>query len=261
MSQVSNGATRPDEEMSNSETSYNRLAPHFRSYSQTRAAYLSAVDRIILQRISPHAKSLLDVGSGDGLRAARLASAHTFSRLVLSDPSAEMAARCRLQPATDVWPVAAEDLPDTMERFDIITCLWNVLGLIANAEKRVKALQKMAALLSAQGQIFLDVNNRYNARAYGWLPTFGRALYDLCDSSETNGDVSFSWQIGERLIRSRGHVFRPGEMRGLIESAGLKVNQRYIVDYQTGEPRRFIFEGQLVYELIKPEKQPPSQTQ
>jgi 2-polyprenyl-3-methyl-5-hydroxy-6-metoxy-1,4-benzoquinol methylase len=251
MSKVKNSETEPDEETAQMETSYDRLAPYFRSYSQTRAAYLSAVDRIILQRISPHAKSLLDVGSGDGVRATRLASAHTLSRLVLSDPSEEMATRCRRQPATDVWPVAAEDLPDTMERFDIITCLWNVLGLIANSAKRVQALQKMRSLLSTQGQIFLDVSNRYNARAYGWLPTFGRALYDLFYSPETNGDVSFSWQIGERLIHSRGHVFRPGEMRGLIESAGLKVNQRYIVDYQTGAQRRFVFEGQLFYELVK----------
>ena len=100
MSKVKNSETEPNEETAQMETSYDRLAPYFRSYSQTRAAYLSAVDRIILQRISPHARSLLDVGAGDGVRATRLASAHTLSRLVLSDPSEEMAARCRRQPAT-----------------------------------------------------------------------------------------------------------------------------------------------------------------
>ncbi|HEV7857590.1 MAG TPA: methyltransferase domain-containing protein [Pyrinomonadaceae bacterium] len=235
----------------NLDTSYDRLSPYFRSYSETRAAYLSAVDRIILQRISPQANSLLDVGSGDGLRAARLAAALSLPRLVLSDPSEKMADRCRLQPAASVWPVAAEDLPDAGERFDVITCLWNVLGLVANSAQRVAALRKMGALLSAQGQLFLDVNNRYNARAYGWLPAFGRAIYDLLRPSELNGDVSFSWQIGETLIHSSGHVFRPAEMSGLIESAGLKVRRRSVVDYQTGERRRFVFEGQLFYELAK----------
>jgi 2-polyprenyl-3-methyl-5-hydroxy-6-metoxy-1,4-benzoquinol methylase len=194
---------------------------------------------------------LLDVGSGDGLRAARLAAALSLPRLVLSDPSEKMADRCRLQPAASVWPVAAEDLPDAGERFDVITCLWNVLGLVANSAQRVAALRKMGALLSAQGQLFLDVNNRYNARAYGWLPAFGRAIYDLLRPSELNGDVSFSWQIGETLIHSSGHVFRPAEMSGLIESAGLKVRRRSVVDYQTGERRRFVFEGQLFYELAK----------
>lgn len=237
--------------MVRAETSYDRLAPYYRSYSERRAAYLDAIDRAILQRISPNAKSLLDVGSGDGLRAAQLAASHAFARLVLSDPSAEMAARCRLQPTADVWPVAAEDLPDTTERFDAITCLWNVLGLIADSAKRVKALRKMAALLSPEGQLFLDVNNRYNARAYGWLATGARALYDLFRPSETNGDVSFTWQIGEGRINSHGHVFTPGEMLGLIESAGLQIKRRRIVDYRTGAKRRFIFEGQLFYELVR----------
>lgn len=241
----------PDEGIDKLDTAYDRLAPYFRSYSETRAAYLSAIDQIILQRIKPQASSLLDVGSGDGVRAARLASARSLSRLVLSDPSEKMAERCLCQPAASVWPVAAEDLPEASERFDVIICLWNVLGLVANSAERVAALRKMGLLLSAQGQLFLDVNNRYNARAYGWLPAFRRAVYDLFRPSDLNGDVSFSWQIGERLIHSSGHVFRPKEMSGLIESAGLKVIRRYIVDYQTGERRQFAFEGQLFYELAK----------
>jgi hypothetical protein len=52
-------------------------------------------------------------------------------------------------------------------------------------------------------------------------------------------------------IHSSGYVFRPVEMSGLIESAGLKVIRRYVVDYQTGESRQFFFEGQLLYELAK----------
>jgi SAM-dependent methyltransferase len=251
MSQSANIEVRTHRAVVKTETSYDRLAPFYRSYSERRAAYLNAIDRLIIERISPSAKSLLDVGSGDGLRAARLASTRALSRLVLSDPSEEMAARCRLQPTAEVWPVAAEDLPDTAESFDIITCLWNVMGLIANSAKRVEALRKMCSLLSTEGQLFLDVNNRYNARAYGWWPTCGRALYDLFHPSETNGDVSFTWQVGDRSISSRGHVFTPGEMKGLIASAGLKVKRRYIVDYQTGAERRFVFEGQLFYEFVR----------
>jgi hypothetical protein len=73
----------------------------------------------------------------------------------------------------------------------------------------------------------------------------------LLNGNDLNGDVSFSWQVGERLIHSSGHVFRPIEMSGLIESAGLKVIRRYIVDYQTGERHRVAFEGQLFCELAK----------
>jgi 2-polyprenyl-3-methyl-5-hydroxy-6-metoxy-1,4-benzoquinol methylase len=232
--------------------SYDRLAPHFRSYSEARAAYLSAVDQLILRRIPAHAKSLLDVGSGDGLRARALARSCSIPRLILSDPNTEMVRRCRLlETVDDVWQVAAEDLPDAGERFDVITCLWNVLGLVTDSAKRSEALRRMRSLISPQGRIFLDVNNRYNASAYGWLTTLGRILYDLLHPSDTNGDVSFSWRIGGEVIHTRGHVFRPDEASCLIAEAGLKVVERHVVDYGTGESRRFTFGGQLFYELAK----------
>jgi len=248
--QVQNTRTGPGQRNSGLESSYGLLAPYFRAYSQKRAVYLNAVDQIICQRILPDARSLLDVGAGDGFRAAKLSASRSLSYLVLAEPSEEMLSYCRQQPADEVWPVAAEDLPYVNQRFDVITCLWNVLGLIESQAKRLEALHKMRSLLSHRGQLFLDVNNRYNARTYGWLPALGRVFYDLLSPSDTNGDVSFTWRIGERHIHSYGHVFRPVEVSRLIEDAGLAINQRHVIDYQTGKHRRFTFEGQLLYELI-----------
>lgn len=232
--------------------SYDRLAPHFRSYSEARAAYLCAVDQVILRRITKGARSLLDVGSGDGHRAVGLARSCSISRLVLSDPSEEMAGCCcRLEEVDEVWQVGAENLPSGGESFDVITCLWNVLGLIAGGAQRSEALRRMHSLISPKGQIFLDVNNRYNAAAYGGLRTAGRLIYDLLRPSEANGDVEFDWHVGGEVIRSRGHVFRPGEVEDLIGVAGLKVIGRHIIDYKTGCSRRFAYGGQLFYELAK----------
>jgi SAM-dependent methyltransferase len=234
------------------EKSYDKLAQHFRSYSEARAAYLDSIDRLILRHVPAGATSLLDVGSGDGVRAARLAAQCSVSRLILSDPSEEMVSRCRLlEGVAEVWHVAAEELPDAGECFDVITCLWNVLGLVSDTALRVEALRRMRSLLSPEGRIFLDVNNRYNARAYGRLRTAGRVLYDLLRPSDANGDVSFSWRLGGELIETRGHVFRPGEMKRLIEGAGLKVMNRHAVDYETGQLRKSAFAGQLLYELAK----------
>ncbi|HEY0375624.1 MAG TPA: class I SAM-dependent methyltransferase [Pyrinomonadaceae bacterium] len=234
------------------EKSYDHLAPHFRSYSEARAAYLGSIDRLILRRIPAEATSLLDVGSGDGLRAARLAARCSVSRLILSDPSEEMVSRCRfLEGVAEVWRVAAEELPDLGERFGVITCLWNVFGLVSDTALRVEALRRMRSLLAPRGRIFLDVNNRYNAPAYGRLKTAGRVLYDLLRPSDANGDVSFSWRVGGELIETRGHVFRPGEMKNLIEGAGLKVALRHVVDYETGQLRKSAFAGQLFYELAQ----------
>jgi 2-polyprenyl-3-methyl-5-hydroxy-6-metoxy-1,4-benzoquinol methylase len=228
---------------------YDALAPHFREYCRTKAEYLDAIDQLLIRYISAGADSLLDVGAGDGLRAARLAQSRQFQTLALVDPSNVMVKYCRQRNATEVWCATAEELPESNRRFDVITCLWNVLGHVPDQKSRLTALRRMSSLLAEDGQIFLDVNNRYNARAYGWLLTLGRVLYDKVRPSVTNGDVTFSWQLDDRVIQARGHVFTPGEMTNLINRAGLRVEQRLIVDYQTGQLRRRIITGQLLYEL------------
>lgn len=237
--------------MHDGSSAYDFLAPVFRSYSQSRAAYLEAIDRIVDGRMPPGAASMLDVGAGDGVRAWRIAQVRRVPRLVLAEPNGAMAEQCRALPGAEVWDVPAEDLPEGGQQFDVITCLWNVLGHVPNGRARLTALRKMGALLSGRGRIFLDVNNRYNARAYGWAATLGRALYDRVHPSEANGDVSYTWRVGSRAVRSRGHVFTPGEMKRLIREAGLRVDARHVVDYETGRRHRSVLRGQLFYVLSK----------
>jgi 2-polyprenyl-3-methyl-5-hydroxy-6-metoxy-1,4-benzoquinol methylase len=234
-----------DSRASAGHSDYDRFAPYFRAYSGSRDGYLSAIDAIVLRSIPAGAHSMLDVGSGDGVRAARLARAHGLTTLVLSDPSPVMLAACRRQAASDVWPVAAEDLVETAARFDVITCLWNVLGHVSTPAKRVTALRRMRALLAPGGSIFLDVSNRYNARAYGWIPTLRRAVRDRLRPSETNGDAVVIWQAGGENIPARTHFFTPQELRALMRRASLRIDRLYFIDYRTGEARRFALEGQL----------------
>jgi SAM-dependent methyltransferase len=235
---------------SSSEEAYDAFASHFRAYSESKAAYIEAIDRIVTSRVPSGARSLFDVGAGDGARAVRLASACGFRTVVLAEPSPELLARCRDQPVTTVWHAKAEELPATEMRFDVVTCLWNVLGHIPARRDRVRALENMRELLADGGTLFVDVNNRYNARAYGWARTLGRIAYDALRPSDSNGDVVVVWRAGERVIQTVGHVFTPREMEGLFDDAGLKVTNRYVVDYRTGERRGSVLGGQLLYELV-----------
>lgn len=230
---------------------YDALALHYREYSDSKVAYLEAIDRLVIGRILPGTKSLLDVGAGDGVRAVRIAQARQIPTVVLAEPSEGMIAKCREQQVTDIWPVSAESLPDTGQRFEVITCLWNVLGHIPNHAARVRSLQSMRRLLAPEGVIFFDVNNRYNARSYGLLRTVGRMLYDFIRPSETNGDVSFDWHVDGKVIPSMGHLFTPGEVVRLIRESGLQMYHRYVVNYRTGRQGRFVFEGQLLYEVSR----------
>jgi 2-polyprenyl-3-methyl-5-hydroxy-6-metoxy-1,4-benzoquinol methylase len=246
-----NGRTlSPRADVTPTEEAYDLLAPHFRAYARTRAAYLDAVDRLLTASVPVGARSLLDVGAGDGVRAVALARACGLATVVLAEPSPALRVRCREQSVTEVWGQHAEELPLSPRRFDVVTCLWNVLGHVPARAGRLAALTRMRSLLTPTGVIFLDVHNRYNARAYGAAKTMARWLLDQLRPSESRGDVVVSWPLAERTVRLQGHVFTPREIESLFREAGLAVRRRSVVDYETGDVRRFACQGQLVYELV-----------
>lgn len=230
------------------QNAYDRLAPHYRAYASTRAAYLDAVDRFIVAH-SPRAARMLDVGSGDGVRAVGIARAIDAARVVLCEPSEAMAASCRAQPVACVWTCTAQCLPHCDERFDVITCLWNVLGHLPDHGSRVAALAGMRRLLSPGGTLFCDVNNRHNANAYGHARVMLRRLIDSLIPDERRGDSQFEWAIEGECIPAAGHLFTPAEMQGLTREAGLVVEERLAVDYLSGRSSRGASQGQLLYRL------------
>jgi len=231
------------EHFSDPVSAYDRLAPHYHQLCVRRKAYLEAVEALIFERIPAGSRSLLDLGSGDGKRALRIAQAAGIRRLVMVEPSRQMPAHCQ----GELWMVRAEDLrPDTVsERFDVITCLWNVLGHITTAEKRQQALSGAAHLLSEGGVLFLDIIHRYNLRSYGVVPTCGRWIRDRLAWSDENGDVTAKWLAG--TIHTYGHVFTHPEMVHLAKTAGLEIQERMVVDYDHGKKHRLACLGNLVY--------------
>jgi SAM-dependent methyltransferase len=226
---------------------YDALAPYYRDYADTRAAYLAGVDAFVREGMPTAPSALLDVGSGDGVRAMALARACGMGIVVLNDASAEMAARCRALAPADVWQVPAQQLPDTDTRFDAITCLWNVLGHVPTRNARLHALRRMASLLAPGGRLFLDVQNRHNAAAYGRWRVYGRVVLDALWPDEQRGDSSFNWHIGGRTFRGRGHLFTRREIWALIEEAGLRVVGWAAIDYATGARSQSQLTGQLAF--------------
>lgn len=235
---------------------YDRLAAHYPDLARRRELFLRGVEREVVSRIPSGSRSLLDVGAGDGTRALRIASQRGIERVVLAEPSREMAGESAKH--AKVWPVRAEDMdtggPDNgvlphanSERFDVITCLWNVLGHVPSAEKRALALRAIARLLAPQGRFFLDVNHRYNLPSYGILPTSARWIQDLFSSSESNGDVIAKWHAGSAAISTFGHVFTHREIMRLAGAAGLELEERIVIDYESGRIRPFAFQGSLLY--------------
>ncbi len=231
---------------------YDRMAPHYRAYAEQKSTYIEAVDHRILNNLPLGAQTMLDVGAGDGVRGLALAKAAGITRLVLAEPSAEMVRLCHRNGATEVWEGTADDLPETHQPpFDVITCLWNVMGHIPNGPARVRALKKMKSLLAPSGKIFMDVNNRHNAHAYGTLTVLGRRVMDRMAPDEKKGDVSFLWKINGEEIPANGHLFTPAEVRELVKQAGLELTQSLAIDYKSGASSTDLTKGQMFFIIEK----------
>lgn len=177
------------------------------------------------------------------------------------EPSPEMAAP--VEGSAEIWKTRAEDLgayiahagtirnqqndTENSASFDVVTCLWNVLGHVGGFENRVRAMRAMADLLAPDGKCFLDVNHRYNSRSYGVVASAARFIRDSAFYKESNADVIATWELGGSSISTYGHVFTDREIRHLASAAGLHIEHRIVVDYDSGEIRRFAFEGNLLY--------------
>ena len=101
--------------------------------------------------------------------------------------------------------------------------------------------------LTKTGRFFMDVNHRYNAHAYGIAPTVTRMLRDVLLPGEQNGNVAASWKLGTERISTYGHVFTHPEVMQLAQVAGLKMEERIVIDYADGRVRRSPLQGNLLY--------------
>ena len=63
-----------------------------------------------------------------------------LSEVTLLEPSAVMRSLCPI--GSTLWALRAEELNASEGRFDVITCLWNVLGHIFPAASRIEALRQ-----------------------------------------------------------------------------------------------------------------------
>jgi len=234
---------------------YDRIGPVFSRIAEKRRAYLESIDQLVISGIPPGSRSMLDVGSGDGGRARRIAHARDIPELILIEPNVSMQSR-----NAQFRTMRAEELHLVEGEFDVITCLWNVLGHIFPADARLEVFRQFARLASPQGRIFVDVQHRYNVRHYGAIPTALRFLRDQLRWNETNGDVVVAWDVEGVRCTTHGHVFTDREFGSLAQAAGLNIEKRFVVDYATGECRRWSIEGHLLYVLARTASRSAQQT-
>lgn len=232
--------------MKTSEEYYNELAKSYRSVSESRTEFIESINQYIVESAPTIAGGVryLDIGAGDGYRSNIIIGALQPSHTTLLDNSAEMAGRIPQGDGLNVIISPIDEFESDME-YDLVTCLWNVLGHFNNADQRMQFFHKVKMALSKSGQLVLDVNNRYNINAYGHKSV----MKNLSDDLHSKPDAGW-FSLGDSKNGTRVYIHAPYEIDKMAEAAGLKVVDTKYVDYETGEFRDTFFEGQLLY-LIK----------
>lgn len=230
--------------MRSSREYYDNIAAEYRNISHGKQAFLDSVDDYIIEKIG-HARNYMDVGAGDGYRSLKIATGVTAGSVVLVDNSPAIISKVK---ADERIAIVVDSILNVNieERFDLITCLWNVLGHVGDAEDRKAVITKIASLLSPDGTFVLDLNNRYNIAHYGYV----EVMKNMTNDVKNHPDKGW-FTIGTGDNMSRVYIHAPLEIDPVIEAAGLYIDDVYYVDYRTGEKRESFFEGQLLYFLKK----------
>ena len=238
--------------MIRSEIIYDRLASYFSLFSKRKQLYLNSIDKIILKLANRKGAFILDVGAGNGIRGNNIFKKLKFKKIVFADSSSKMVYLCRKRFKENVYKldISSNNISIIQDKFDIIICLWNVLGHIPTHKKRLKALINMRKLLKSDGKIFIDVSNRYNVAYYGWQKVFINMIKDLIFRSENNRDFAYILHVSKLIsIPSSNHFFNPYEMRTLIKKSGLSIFKHLYINYSTGFTENTFLKGSLFYVL------------
>jgi len=230
----------------NSENYYDSAAVHYSAMSSTRHKYLSGVDQVVIQTLKGlRAENLLDIGAGDGRRSNYLANTLGIKHVTAVESSMKMASKAREQIGeNNVLVGDVTELELSEGYFDAVVSLWNVFGHISSKRGRIEVLKKISKSLKPNGKCIIDVNNRYNARHYGWFAVVRNIFNDVIRKRDRGW---FSLQIDD--VEGKVYIHRPAEFKHYLPGTNLAVECEYYIDYENGSVRKFPWQGQCVYVL------------
>ena len=186
---------------------------------------------------SPGACSLLDVGCGTGAHARALIDAgFEVDGLDLEPRFVEIAQSKCPEGRFEVGNMTNFALP---RRYDVVTCLFSVIGYARTLDKLFDAIRCMADHLGESGVLIVDPWFEAGQLTDGWIVTIVGKRDDLtvCRMSRTVVDGAVSRLEFEYLIgragglerRSEIHelgLFSQAEMEAAFRSAGLTVERK-----------------------------------
>ncbi|MBU1200123.1 class I SAM-dependent methyltransferase [Patescibacteria group bacterium] len=237
-----------------SQITYDKLAPNYRKVSEEKQDYLKTIDNLIVT-ILGKADSIVDLGSGDGVHISKLANSLQVKKVLLVDNSDEMLILSRKIPKIKAVKSSIVDI-NSSDRFDVVTCLWNVLGHVEPYDNIRKTLVNIDQnLLKNGGWFFLDVNNIYNAKSYGTFQVIQNIVKDILKSAYSayykEEYIKFKKLVSGEDVEMKVHFFGPMEVEGYLKGTRLRVFRKYYINYNSGDIEKCFWRGQIFYVIKK----------
>jgi SAM-dependent methyltransferase len=220
---------------------YDSLAEIYDAELESRARWVGKVEQLIAGWARDrNARSILDIGAGNGRRVWRLMQATGMGGVAIDVSPGMIEWARRLGVEGHVVDMASKDFesgPLQGRKFDMVICTWNVLGHVEGHAARVQAVRNMRAALAPGGAVVLDVNNRYNVNQYGRRAVLRNVLKDTFRPGTAGDFLAHRSNPKGQTMHTLVHVFSAREIEELCREAGLRVVRKEFLDYTTGEPR------------------------
>lgn len=232
--------------MNDSKTYYNSIANTYTIQSKNRIAYLDAVDDFIIKdRKHQKIDAYLDIGSGDGRRGLKIASALNITNTTLLDNSDKMLDGICLLDTIKVVESSIFEFSSS-QKFDLITCLWNVIGHFPTRASMHLFFKNVNKLLNNNGVFIFDVNNRYNIAHYGTESVMRNIQNDHFKK------IDSGWfTIGDKTLKTKVYIHSPFDIYDYLKGLDLIIEDTFYLDYNSGINKDTFFEGQLLYKIRK----------
>lgn len=222
---------------------YKQYAPTYYEYAERRKRYFDSVNLEIIRFLGKNtAKSLMDVGTGNGLRIKNiLASYPQLTHVLLIDNCEEVLLEARgLVQGPHIAIQLADITSPAFEAgstFDAVLSLNNVLAHVRLANIST-ALANIHKSLKTDGVFIFDINHRYNLKAYG-LRAVRNYAFDLVLPTST----SFYARTGN--IKTPVDLYAPRQMKSLLHEAGFRPEYISYINYDNGACENSFWGGQM----------------
>lgn len=224
---------------------YEKIKDNFKVISKEKNNYISSIDSIIINKINKDVNKFLDIGTGDGSRAIKISKHIGAKKIYLLENCPEMINPIYYNKDINI---IEDDILNfkTEEKFDVITCLWNVLGHIQGKSDRYLAINKMYNYLAKDGLLFIDVNNRYNLKNYGLINFLKNIKKDISNSKEA-GFYNLKIENSSTSV----YIHLPFEINKIAKEVGFKTIEQKFINYDNGMIEKNFLGGQSFYSLKK----------